>query len=488
MKSKTQPSSVSTWDEWLHQSWANGANAMRDWLNGLPMEPAARQRAAFAAEQVIEAMHPGNYLASNPAALRRAIDTNGASLQSGMQLLLADVAKRRISNTDESAFAVGKNLATTPGKVVLRNELVELIQYAPLTAKVSSTPLMMVPPCINKFYILDLSDSNSFVRYAVEQGNTVFMVSWRNPGIEQGALTWDDYLQLGVVDCIHAVQAICKTEQLNLLGFCVGGTILAAALAILAARGEHPAASLTLLTTLLDFSDVGQLGLFVDPASVALREGALGEDGILPGHELASTFSFLRPRDLVWKYVTNGYLMGQSPPAFDLLYWNADGTNLPGPMYVWYLRNMYLENRLRSGELSCLGEPVVLQAVKAPTFVYASREDHIVPWKSAYSSTSLLGGECRFVLGASGHIAGVVNPPARQKRSYWSGSLYRGKRKLDADAWLTQANETSGSWWNAWTQWLNAHRGREIPARRKLGSAVYKPVADAPGEYVKVRI
>jgi polyhydroxyalkanoate synthase len=245
---------------------------------------------------------------------------------------------------------------------------------------------------------------------------------------------------------------------------------------------------MTLLTTLLDFSDPGQLGLFVDPASVALREGALGEGGILPGHELASTFSFLRPRDLVWNYVTNGYLMGQSPPAFDLLYWNADGTNLPGPMYVWYLRNMYLENRLRSGTLSCLGEPVVLQAVKAPAFVYASREDHIVPWKSAYSSTSLLGGECRFILGASGHIAGVVNPPARHKRSYWSGSLYRGKRKLDADTWLTHSNETSGSWWNAWAHWLNAHRGREIPARRKLGSAVYKPVADAPGEYVKVRI
>lgn len=487
MNRATPPDVTGTWDQWLLQSWANAAIAMRDWIHNLPLEPAAHHRMLFAAEQLIEAMHPDNFLASNPAALRRAIDTNGASLQSGLQLLLADVARGRISQTDENAFQVGKNLATTPGKVVLRNELVELIQYAPLTAKVGSVPLLMVPPCINKYYILDLSESNSFVRHAVEQGSTVFMVSWRNPGIEQGALTWDDYLQLGVVDCIRAVQAICKTPKLNLLGFCVGGTIVASALAVLAARGEHPAASLTLLTTLLDFSDVGPLGVFVDPASVALREGALGEGGILPSHELATTFSFLRPRDLVWNYVTNGYLMGQSPSAFDLLYWNADGTNLPGPMYVWYLRNLYLENRLRSGELSCLGEPVVLQAVNAPTFVYASKEDHIVPWKSAYSSTSLLGGECRFVLGASGHIAGVVNPPARNKRSYWSGSLYRGKRKLDADAWLLQAHETSGSWWSAWAQWLNAYRGREIPARRKLGSAVYRPLADAPGEYVKVR-
>ncbi len=461
---------------------------MRDWIKVLPLEPAARDRMMFATAQLMEAMHPHNFLASNPVALRRAIDTNGESLQSGLQLLLADVARGHISQTDHNAFQVGKNLATTPGKVVLRNELVELIQYAPMTEKVGITPLLMVPPCINKFYILDLSESNSFVRHAVEGGHTVFMVSWRNPGVEQGRLTWDDYLQLGIIDCIRAIQSICKVDKLNLLGFCIGGTIVTAALAVLAARAEHPAASLTLLTTLLDYSDVGQLGLFVDPASVALRESSLGAGGLLSGHELASSFSFLRPRELVWNYVTNGYLMGEPPPAFDLLYWNADATNLPGPMYAWYLRNLYLENRLRKGNLSCLGEQLTLRAVKAPTFLYASREDHIVPWKSAYSSISLLGGECSFVLGASGHVAGVVNPPARQKRRYWSAPLGSRPHKLGADTWLVQAVETPGSWWNAWAQWMMGYRGRQIPARRKLGNDVYKPVADAPGEYVKVRI
>ena len=477
-----------SWDAWVKQSHDQGAALLRDWVRGLQVDELARSRAAFAVEQWIAASHPDNFLATNPDALQRAVETRGQSLQSGMQRMLDDITKGRVSNNDETAFDVGRNIAMTPGKVVLRNALVELIQYAPTTRRVGERPLLIVPPCINKFYILDLSESNSFVRHALDRGNTVFMVSWRNPGPELAMLGWDDYLQLGVVDTIDAARHICGTDQVNALGFCVGGTILATALAALAARGEHPAGSLTLLTTLLDFTDVGQLGMFIDDASVAGREAALGHGGLLSGKELASTFSFLRPRELLWNYVANGYLKGEAPPAFDLLYWNADSTNLPGPMYVWYLRNLYLENRLRSGTLVSLGQTIDLRALKMPAFVYASREDHIVPWQTAYTSTELLGGPCTFVLGASGHIAGVVNPPARNKRSYWSGPLRKGKRRLDAGQWIDVAHETAGSWWNAWGDWLEARHGGKVAARRTLGGSGFRPVADAPGDYVRIRV
>ena len=477
-----------SWDAWLAQAYAHGCDSLRASVAALQLDAAARERLSFAAEQWIAAVHPDNFLATNAGALQRALDSRGQSIQDGLQLMLGDMVKGRVSNTDETAFEVGRNLATTPGKVVLRNELMELIQYAPATASVGEVPLLIVPPCINKFYILDLTENNSFVRHAVSCGNTVFVVSWRNPGQEQAHLGWDDYLRLGVVDTLDAVRSICRTAQVNALGFCVGGTILAAALAALAAKGERPAASLTLLTTLLDFSDVGQLGLFVDSASVAYRESTLGQGGILAGNELAATFAFLRPRELLWNYVSNGYLKGEAPPAFDLLYWNADSTNLPGPMYTWYLRNMYLENRLRSGALLSLGEPVNLAALKLPAFVYASREDHIVPWQTAFTSTTLLGGDCTFVLGASGHIAGVVNPPARNKRSFWQGVLIRGRQRLNAPAWFAHADETPGSWGDVWADWLAVQRGREIGARHTLGSATFKPLADAPGDYVKVRI
>lgn len=508
-----------------------GAAALRQSLQQLELAAAARAKLAFAAEQWIAATHPDNFFATNRAAMQRALETRGQSIADGMQRMLGDMAKGHVSNTDEAAFEIGRDIATTPGKVVLRNELVELIQYAPLTPKVGELPLLVVPPCINKFYILDLTANNSFVRHAVERGNTVFVVSWRNPGPAQGHLGWDDYLQQGVVETLDAAMRICKTKQVNALGFCVGGTILATALAALEAKGWQPAASLTLLTTLLDFTDVGQLGMFIDEQSVAFREATLGGGGILSGKDLATTFSILRPRELLWNYVANGYLKGEAPSAFDLLYWNADSTNLPGPMYAWYLRNLYLENKLRSGTLISLGEPVNLGALKLPAFVYASREDHIVPWQTAYTSTQLLGGDCTFVLGASGHIAGVVNPPAKKKRSFWSGPLHRhgycapahnvpsrsnsspaaassrpmriadlgkprrqastanaGNQHFNAQAWFDHATEAPGSWWTTWADWLAQHRGREVAARRTPGGSGFKPLADAPGTYVKVRI
>ena len=476
-------------DQWLNDAYAAGSAGVRRWLAGIDADAATRAKFEFAAEQWLAAMHPDNFLATNPMAIRRAIETGGASLSEGLRLMSSDIARGRVSNTDETAFEVGKNLAVTPGAVVMRNQLAELIQYRPTTPKVGARPLLIVPPCINKYYILDLRPENSFVGHCLAQGHTVFMVSWRNPGATEAGMTWDDYLQLGVVDAIAAARAISRSATVNALGFCVGGTILATALAALASRGERPVASLTLLATLLDFSDAGQLGVFVDSATVAYREAALASGGILPGAELAGAFSALRPRDLVWNYVSNGYLRGERPPAFDLLYWNADSTNLPGPMYCWYLRNMYLENNLREpGRLRSLGEPVDLAAIGVPTYIVATREDHIVPWRAAFESTHLLGGETRFVLGASGHIAGIVNPPSKNRRSFWRIDAPSGMRADSANAWLAAAVETPGSWWNDWSSWLGRFAGRKVAAPKQPGNVKFPPLAAAPGEYVKVRI
>jgi polyhydroxyalkanoate synthase len=483
------PAALPTWDAWVKQSYEASAAAMRQWVEKMETDAATRAKLGFAAEQWIAAMNPANFFATNPEALQRAVATNGQSLTEGLKLMLADVARGRVSNTDESAFEVGKNIATTEGAVVLRNQLAELIQYSPATPKVGARPILLVPPCINKFYILDLGPESSFVRFLVEQGQTVFMVSWRNATVEEDQCTWDDYLQLGVVDCIEAVQKICKAKTINTLGFCVGGTILATALAALAARGEKPAESMTLMTTLLDFSDVGELGLFVDPGSVAYRENTLGAGGLLSGRELGTTFSFLRPKDLVWNYVNRGYLQGQAPPPFDLLYWNSDGTNLPGPMYCWYLRNMYLENNLRQpGKVESLGEKVDLSLLDMPSYVFAAREDHIVPWKTAYESTRLVGGPVRFALGASGHIAGTINSAKKNKRNYWMAKPGTRKLPASADRWVQDSVEHPGSWWLDWIEWLNAHSGGEVAARKTLGNAGYRKLGAAPGEYVKVRI
>jgi polyhydroxyalkanoate synthase subunit PhaC len=446
-------------------------------------------RIQFAVQQWLDAASPSNFLAFNPDAIKKAIDTGGQSLASGMQLLLQDLQKGHVSQTDESVFEVGKNVATTAGTVVFENALFQLIEYKPLTAKVHARPMLFVPPCINKYYILDLQSDNSLIRYTVQQGHRTFVVSWRNPDASLAATTWDDYIEQGPIAAIRVVQAISGSKSINTLGFCVGGTILSTALAVLAAQGEQPAHSVTLLTTLLDFASTGILDIFIDEASVQLRESTLGPDapggpGLLKGQELATTFSFLRPNDLVWNYVVSNYLKGEAPPAFDLLYWNGDGTNLPGPMYCWYLRHLYLQNELKQpGKLTVCGQKVNLANIQAPVFIYASREDHIVPWQAAYASTALLKGEKRFVLGASGHIAGVINPPAKGKRSYWTGS----KLPATADAWLAGAQEHPGSWWTGWSDWLKPFGGKLVDAPKAAGNAKYKAIEAAPGRYVKAK-
>ena len=471
---------------YLRQSYLLAAKYIEEVVEAAPLESQAKERTRFAARQWIDAMCPANFAATNPAALRAALDSKGESLTRGMANLLADATRGRISQTDETAFELGRNIATTPGEVVYENDLIQLIQYAPRTAEVAKRPLVMIPPCINKYYILDLQPENSLVGYAVDSGQTVFMVSWRNVGPEQGHYGWDDYLELGVFAPLRVAQEIAKADKVNALGFCVGGTLLGAALAVMAAKGDETVESATFLAAMLDFSETGQIGLFVDEASVAAREATIGDGGILPGTDLAFVFSSLRANDLIWPYVVNNYLLGGRPAAFDLLYWNADSTNLPGPMYCYYLRNTYLENKLRvPNALTNCGVPVDLGKVRLPMFGLATREDHIVPWRSAYRTLQLLGGEDKtFVLGASGHIAGVVNPASKNRRSHWVGSAY----PEDADAWLTQAAEHKGSWWPRWSKWLDEHGGGKRKAPARAGNAKYKPIESAPGRYVRHRI
>ena len=469
--------------DYVRQGYLINSRFIRELVEVLPAEDAkAKNTNRFKARQYIDALSPANFAATNPEFVRLAVETKGRSITDGINNLIQDYEKGRISLTDESVFEIGSNLATTPGAVIFENEVMQLIQYAPTTEKVAVRPLLIVPPCINKFYILDLQPENSFVRYAVEQGNTVFLVSWRNPKAEQGTLTWDDYLEQGPICAIDKVREICKVDQVNAVGWCVGGTILSSALAVLAARGEDTVSSLTLLTTLLDFSETGEIGLFIDEKSITERDTAIGKGGLLKGSELASVFSSLRANDLIWNYVTNNYLKGQKPAPFDLLYWNSDSTNLPGPFACWYMRNLYLDNSLGiPDKLEMCDVRIDLGKISAPNYILATREDHIVPWQTSFIGTRLLGGPSRFVLGASGHIAGVINPASKNKRSFWLNA----DLPSDADAWLAGAQENKGSWWSDWSAWLTQYANGDRAARAKLGNVKNKVIEAAPGRYVK---
>jgi polyhydroxyalkanoate synthase subunit PhaC len=468
----------------LKQSYLLNSKLFTDVVEAANLDDATKHKLRFYTRQFVDAMSPANFAATNPDVLKAALESKGESIKAGFENLLADLRKGGLTITDESAFEVGKNVAVSEGAVIFENELFQLIQYAPLTDQVATRPLVIVPPCINKFYILDLQPENSFVRFAAGQGQTVFLVSWRNPDASCGHVTWDDYLAKGAMKAIEVALAVSGADKVNAVGWCVGGTILSSALAVMRARGDESVASLTLLTTMLDFRDPGDLGVFIDEQGVAKREQTIGQGGIYSGAELGFVFQTLRANDLIWPNVINNYLKGQSPEAFDLLYWNADATNLPGPMYAWYLRNMYFENNLRvPGKLTMCDTPVDLGDIDMPSYVLATQEDHIVPWRSAYRTTQLVGGKSQFVLGASGHIAGVINPASKNKRSYWTG----GQQGDDAQAWLASATEAPGSWWTHWMKWLSPKGGKAVAARRKLGSKKYPIVEPAPGRYVKAR-
>ena len=466
----------------LRNQYLRTAAFWRELVASADLEARERHRANFFLEQMLDAAAPSNFFLTNPEAIEKALETKGESLKHGLENLKHDIDQGHIAMTDEAVFKVGENLATTPGQVVFRNDLIELLHYTPTQKTVHQRPLLIVPPCINKFYILDLKPENSFVAHAVAQGFDVYLVSWRNIPEELKTLTWDDYLEQGVLTAIDEVRDHANVETINTLGFCVGGTILASCLAVLAARGELEdfVESATYLTTLLDFKEPGDIKAYLGESTYKLRVQSLGEDGtkgLMSGSELAQSFASLRANDLIWNYVVNNYLKGQDPPAFDLLYWNGDSTNLPGPMYLYYLRNFYLDNKLIVPDaMEMLGEPIDLSAVDIPTYVYCSREDHIVPWPSAFASAESWSGDVEFVLGASGHIAGVVNPPGPKKRSYWTGKW----PAASPEAWDAKAKETPGSWWPHWYDWLAKHSGKKVTAKKHVKSKL----GAAPGEYV----
>ena len=466
----------------LKQSYLLGSRQLHEFVDRAQVDDKTKLQLRFYARQFIDAMSPSNFPATNPEVIRKAIETRSASLTDGMKNLIDDLQKGRITRVDESAFEVGRNLATTPGMVVFENELIQLIQYIPQTTEVEKTPLLLVPPCINKYYLLDLGQGNSLVEYAVAQGHQVFLISWRSAVAETGHLTWDDYLEMGPLKAVDVVLDITGAERTHALGFCVGGTILSCAAGVLAARQHDKLATITLLTTMLDFSDTGEIGLLIDAGSVALREATIGKGGILPGKELAFTFGTLRANDLIWRYVVDSYLKGATPDAFDLLFWDSDSVSLPGPMYCWYTRNTYLENNIKvPGKTTQCGVPIDLSKVKQPLYLLASREDHIVPWKTAYGSKDLIGKDVRFVLAASGHVAGVINPPARNKRSHWLND----DLAADPHNWLENAKETLGSWWPDWDAWMKRHSNGKISAPNLMGNSQYFPIEPAPGRYVK---
>jgi polyhydroxyalkanoate synthase len=453
-----------------------------DWLlkeaDTEAMDPRLKQRLAFHLRQFTDAMSPALLFATNPAAMQRAIETGGASLVDGARNLMEDIAAGRLSMVDESAFAPGRNLALTPGKVVLRNALCELIQYEPATPQAHAVPLMILPPWINKYYILDLQPKNSLVRHLVAQGFTVFVVSWKNPDASMEAMDFEDYMRLGVLETSAAVREIAKSPVLNVMGYCIGGTLLAMVLAVLASRGDTRFGAATFMVSLQDFSRVGDTAVFMGEPEVELIEQQMMARGYLDAREMSNMFNLLRANDLIWSNVVNNYLLGQRPAAFDLLYWNADGTRMTRAAHSWYLRHTYVENRLvQPGGAVLDGTPVDLGAIRIPVYAVGAERDHIVPWDAAWRITRLAGGEVRYILANSGHIAGIINPPGG--KGYW----FTGPAAPDPTAWRKGATRHEGSWWTDWFAWLGERSGQKAKPPG-MGSRKHPPLDDAPGRYV----
>lgn len=452
------------------------------------LKPHQRKQVDFYLRQYVDALAPTNFAFTNPSVLRAVLDTGGRNLLDGMANMLEDFARGRgrllVSMTNQSAFSVGENVANTPGKIIYQNELMQLIQYSPTTEQVHQRPLLVIPPWINKYYILDLGEDKSFVRYWVDNGLTVFMISWVNPGEDLAEKSFEDYMTEGPLAALDAIERATGEREVNVLGYCIGGTLLAATLAYMAARDDDRVRSATFFVSLIDFSEVGDIAAFIDEDMLGSIDSAMERAGYLDGTHMATAFNMLRANDLIWSFFVNNYLLGKSPPTFDLLYWNSDATRMPAAMHSFYLRNMYLHNLLREpGGIELAGEPIDVRKVKVPAYFASAIEDHIAPWKSIYRGAQVLGGPARFVLGGSGHIAGIVNPPSVNKYGYWT---HRG-RPRDPQIWLDNATYQEGSWWPDWLQWIGRHAGPRIPAREP-GDGELSVMEDAPGSYVKQRI
>ena len=452
------------------------------------LDPKTAQKVDFYTRQFIDAMSPSNFVMTNPEVLRKTAETGGENLLKGLSNLLGDLERGKgqlkIKMTDTEAFSVGGNIGVSPGKVVFQNELMQLLQYNPTTGKVLKRPLLIGPPWINKFYILDLRPRNSFVRWATSQGHTVFVISWINPDERLAEKNFEDYMQQGYLAALDAIEAATGEKEVNAIGYCLGGTLLAATLAYMAVKGDDRIKTATFFVTMMDFAEAGELGVFIDEEQLQALEEKMNKRGYLEGSEMSTTFNMLRANDLIWSFVVNNYLLGNDPFPFDLLYWNADSTRMPAKMHSFYLRNMYQANLLKDpGGIELSGVGIDLGRIETPSYFLSTREDHIAPWKSTYRGTQLLGGKKRFVLAASGHIAGVVNPPEGGKYNHWINEAL----PPDPDAWLAGATELAGSWWPDWHRWILAH-GKAQVAARVPGDGTLPALEDAPGSYVKVKL
>ncbi len=482
-----ETSNSTLWFDALKQSYLIGSEYLQGFFqqtDGLTSEE--KRKLDFYSDQVVNAFAPTNFLQTNPDALKATRDSKGENLLNGLRNLADDLeAGKSVKMVDDDAFELGRNIAVSPGKVIARNRMAELIQYAPSTETVHSRPVMIIPPWINKFYILDLSSKNSFISWLVGQGYTVFVISWVNPDESYRESTFDDYLKDGPLWAMDVIQSITGQNKINAIGYCLGGTLLATLLGYLASQSEKTVdiAAATFFTTMIDFGEPGDLGVFVDEESVSQLEMKMATNGYLDGKSMASTFNMMRSNDLIWHFVINNYLLGKPPAQFDLLYWNSDSTRLPAAMHSYYLRKMYLENKLAQPEgISVLNTPIDLSKVRLPTTFVSTELDHIAPWRSTYSGAKLFSGKVQFILGQSGHIAGIINPPSKNKYGYWISTK---ELPVSADEWLESATSNAGSWWPKWEKWIKRYSGKRVPAREP-GSDLYTPLADAPGTYVNL--
>lgn len=467
----------------LRQSYALTSNAMVDMADKAGLPDHEQRKLSFYARVTADGLSPSNFLLTNPEVLQLAQDTGGKSLVDGFRNLLADLEKGYISTTDEAAFKVGENLATTPGAVIFRNELIELIQYTPVTPKVRANPILIVPPCVNKFYIFDINEKKSMIRYLLEEGNSVFTISWRNAGPETQDYDWNDYITHGVLAAIDATAEIAKAEKLDLLSWCNGGTLLLAALAVMPEAQKSRVGSATFLSSMLDFSDPGEVEVFIDDPQIAAYSRRLETAKVAPGRDIARAMAMLHVNESIWNFVIGNYLKGKTPPPFDILYWNADTSNLPGKWFSYFVEEMYHANRLKEpGALTLLGKPVDCGNIDVPCCFVSATGDHIVPWKTSYSSAGLLPEVTEFILTSGGHVSGtVINHPVRNRRHFLSG----GDRSGTAEAWLETAERTEGSWWPHWLAWLDQTSGDALrSAPRALGDRKHPELAPAPGTYV----